>query len=96
MSDGSVADSSTLCSRLLLVFCQCVVGAVLRSGSSSIAIDPDKRDSAAKNCFIGAAIYAGFVALSITCIVVPGFIKGKKKGEHDPLLSDDQYTYRME
>jgi hypothetical protein len=56
-----------------------VVGAVINSGSQTIAIEEDKRDSAVKNCNVAAAIYAGFVALSILCIVLPARVCPPKK-----------------
>jgi len=60
---------------------QVVVGAVLKSGSDTISIAPEKRDQAAKNCYVGAAIYAGFVGLSFFCIVLPSRLCPPKKQE---------------
>ena len=65
-----------------------VVGAVINSGSETIAIDEDKRSGAVKNCNIAAAIYAGFVVLSIFCIVLPARMCPPKK-EEDPLLDNE-------
>jgi len=48
-----------------------VVGAILKSGSDVINIDPASKDQAGTNCYVAAAIYAGFLALSIVCIMVP-------------------------
>lgn len=65
------------------MFCcmQCVVGAVLNSGSDAIDITEDERKSAANNCFYGAAIYAGFVIVSLGCIFLPPLLKPHADGE---------------
>ena len=69
-----------------------VVGAVLNSGSDTIFIEEDKRDAAAKNCNIGAAIYGGFVVLSLFCIVLPPRVCPDKKEDSEELMED----YRMQ
>jgi len=50
----------------------CVVGAILKSGSEIIDVATDAdRERAWQNCFIGAAIYAGFFVLSLLCLFIP-------------------------
>jgi hypothetical protein len=70
-----------------------VVGAVLKSGSDTIFIEEDKRSAAVHNCNIGAAIYAGFVGLSLLCIVLPGRLCPPKKDDNEFLSIDD---YRVQ
>ena len=54
------------------MLCQCVVGAILKSGSDVIDVaTEDDRERSWQNCFIGAAIYAGFFVLSLICYFVP-------------------------
>ncbi len=48
------------------------MGAILKSGSEVIDIATEEdRDRSWKNCFIGAAIYAGFFGVSLVCYFVP-------------------------
>ena len=61
---------------------QIVVGAILNSGSEVIDVDTqENRDKAAKNCWIGAAIYAGFFVVSIVCYFAP--VCGRNKDTTD-------------
>lgn len=46
-----------------------VVNEVIKSGSTSIAIAEDKRDSAADSALQGALIYVGFIFVSIGCVL---------------------------
>ena len=49
-----------------------MIGAILKSGSEVIDVATEEdRENAWHNCFIGAAIYAGFLALSLVCYFVP-------------------------
>ena len=68
---------------------------MIRSGSDTIAIDEAKRANAAHNCNVGAAIYGGFVGVSLLCIFLPGLIcKPKKEDEEGLLDSLDEYRVR--
>jgi len=59
-----------------------IVGAILRSGSDIIDVaTDDDRSRAAANCFIGAAIYAGFFVLSLACFFIPCPNSRKKEDE---------------
>jgi len=44
-----------------------IVGQVLQSDSMVIEIEGKDRTKAYKNCYVGAAIYAGFFVLSVGC-----------------------------
>jgi len=68
----------------------CIVGAIIRSGSPVIHISDEKRDAASHNCFVAAAIYAGFVGLSLICIFLPSLVCPKKRIEehHVPILDE--------
>jgi len=44
-----------------------IVGQVLQSNSEVIEIEKSKREAAWKNCYVGAAVYAGFFILAIGC-----------------------------
>ena len=51
---------------------QLVVGAILKSGSEIIDVDTEaNRENATHNCWIGAAIYAGFFVVSVGCYFAP-------------------------
>lgn len=60
-----------------------MVGAVIKSGSETISIDEDKRESAAHNCNVGAGIYAAFVGVSALCILLPARLCPPKKNDDD-------------
>ena len=89
---------SFACVACLLLFSspQCVVGAVLNSGSHTIDIEEDKRSDAARNCFLGAAIYAGFVVVSVFCIVLPGRLCPPKKDDDDSTEVNLLDEYRVQ
>lgn len=46
-----------------------MLNAVLKSGSTVIAIAETKRDSAADSALQGAFIYVGFIFVSIACVM---------------------------
>jgi len=74
MVSGGCVKGCGLCCGIFSVFAivfLCVVGGILRSGSEIIDVSDDQRTSSANNCFIGAAIYAGFFVVSLGCFFIP-------------------------
>ena len=58
---------------------------MLDTKSETIYIEEAKRSNASHNCKIGAAIYAGFVFLSVLCIILPPYACPPKKTDEDSL-----------
>jgi len=81
--DGCIKGCGMCCgifSVFAIVFL-CVVGGILKSGSEVIDVSEDQRVSAGNNCFIGAAIYAGFLVVSLGCFFIPCPGRNKNRGD---------------
>ena len=78
-------SDTALC--VLLCCRQLVVGAVMNSGSDTISIGAKKRSNAVHNCWVGAAIYGGFVGVSLLCIFLPAVVCPPKKEEEQDLIA---------
>jgi hypothetical protein len=78
-------QSCGLCCGIFSVFAivfLCVVGAILNSGSEVIDVTTEAdRTRSVTNCWIGAAIYAGFFVVSLLCYFVP--CPGRKEAPAD-------------